>query len=475
LKHSSRLIASASLLAALPAFAQPDRVAAVEQGLLPAVVIQGTMPVKRKLADEMARLGVPGVSVAVIHGGGIEWAKAYGAVTTGGAAVTPTTLFQAASISKPVTAMAALSMTEHGQFALDQDINSYSQHWKLPNNSVNGTPATLRELLSHTAGTTVHGFPGYAGGTPVPTLVQLLNGAPPSNTRGVHVSTRPGSVWRYSGGGYEVVQYMMQERSKSTDFAALMDAAVLKPLGMRDSTYAQPLAPALLSRAALPHDGKGKPIAGGPHTYPEQAAAGLWTTPSDLARFAIETRLSAAGQSNKVLSQSMTQLMLSPVMSGFGLGLRIDGDGQSQTFSHGGSNAGYRATMVAYTERGDGVVVMTNGENGDELAGEVVRAVAAEYNWPTQRMKEKRALQPTAEQLRALPGKYEVAGAGDFTIRRTGDGLVVELTSDSSEPIYAGPGNSWFILSRDLEMQFEGTGNGRIVGNGVDMPFTRTK
>jgi CubicO group peptidase (beta-lactamase class C family) len=474
LKPATRLIAAASLLAALPAFGQDDRIASVERGLLPAVVVQGTLPVKRKLADEMARLGVPGISVAVIRGGGIEWAKGYGVITPGGAAVTPATLFQAASISKPVTAMAALGMVERGQFALDQDINSYSTRWKLPNNEPSGTPATLRQLLSHTAGTTVHGFPGYEAGKPVPTLLQLLNGTAPSNTRGVHVSTRPGSAWRYSGGGYEVVQYMMQERGKA-DFAALMQEAVLQPLGMRDSTFAQPLPPALLPRAALPHDGKGKPIAGGPHTYPEQAAAGLWTTPSDLARFAIEVRQSAAGQSNKVLSQSMTQLMLSPVLSGFGLGLSIAGEGQAQTFSHGGSNAGYRNTMVAYTERGDGIVVMTNGDRGDELAGEVLRAVAAEYNWPTQRTKEKRALTPSAAMLQVLPGKYTVGSAGDFTISRQGDGLVVALEGEESEALYAGPGDTWFVLSRDLELRFDGAGKGRIVATGFDMPFTRVK
>jgi len=474
LKSSARLLAAASLLAALPASAQTDRSANVEAGLLPAVVLQGAPPVRRKLADEMARLGVPGVSVAVIRGGGIEWAKGYGVVTPGGAPVTPATLFQAAAISKPVTAMGALAMVQRGQFALDQDINSYSARWKLPNNEPSGTPATLRQLLSHTAGTTVHGFPGYAAGKPVPTLVQLLNGAAPANTRGVHVSARPGSVWRFSGGGYAVVQYVMQERGKA-GFAELMQAAVLQPLGMQDSTFAQPLPAALQARAALPHDGKGKPVAGGPHTYPEQAAAGLWTTASDLARFAIEVRQSAAGESNKVLSQSMTQLMLSPVLSGFGLGLRIDGDGQSQTFSHGGANAGYRNMMVAYTERGDGVVVMTNGERGDELAGEVLRAVAAEYGWPTQRMKEKRAVAPGAALLAAMPGKYSAGSAGDFSISRQGDGLVLALAGEESEPLYAGANNSWFILSRDIELRFDAMGKGTLAGPGYEMPVARVR
>lgn len=473
MKPSACLFAATGLLAALPALAQDARSAAVETGLLQPVVLQGSQPVRRKLADEMARLGVPGVSVAVLHGGGIEWAKGYGAVTPGGAPVTPATLFQAASISKPLTAMAALSMVEQGKFALDQDINSYTSLWKLPNNEPSGTPATLRQLLSHTAGTTVSGFPGYTAGQPVPTLVQLLNGAAPANSRGVHISTRPGSAFRYSGGGYEVIQYVLTERSK-IPFADLMQETVLKPLGMRDSTFAQPLPPALLTRAALPHDANGKPLAGGPHTYPEQAAAGLWSTPSDLARFAIEVRQSAAGQSNIVLSQSMTRLMLSPVLAGYGLGLGIGGEGQAQTFGHNGSNAGYDSTLIAYTERGDGVVVMTNGERGEELAGAIVRAVAAEYKWPTHHPRERRAIAPTPAMLAAMPGRYS-APAGDFIVRRNGERLIVELSDGTSEPLYASAQGTWFVLSRDLELRFEGADKGRVVGPGFDMPFARAK
>lgn len=276
-----------------------QRIAAVERGLQPAVLLQGAPSVRLTLEDEMKRLGVPGASIAVIHAGEIEWAKGYGVVTPGGAAVTPTTLFQAGSISKPVAAFAALKMAENGTLALDRDVNAYGTRWKLSNRA-GGGPVTLRQLLSHTAGTTVHGFPGYAQGDKVPTLVQVLDGTAPANTSRVYVSTAPGTRFRYSGGGYEVAQFLMVEQGKK-DFARLLQDTVLTPLGMKDSTFAQPLPAALLARAALPHDGNGKPIAGGPHTYPEQAAAGLWTTPSDLATFAIEVKRSAVGQSNKVL------------------------------------------------------------------------------------------------------------------------------------------------------------------------------
>jgi CubicO group peptidase (beta-lactamase class C family) len=451
-----------------------QRIAAVERGLQPAVLLQGAPSVRLTLEDEMKRLGVPGASIAVIHAGEIEWAKGYGVVTPGAAAVTPTTLFQAASISKPVAAFAALKMVENGTLALDRDVNAYGTRWKL-SNQVGGGPVTLRQLLSHTAGTTVHGFPGYAQGDKVPTLVQVLDGTAPANTARVYVSTAPGTRFRYSGGGYEVAQYLMVEQGKR-DFAGLLQDTVLKPLGMKDSTFAQPLPAALLARAALPHDGNGKPIAGGPHTYPEQAAAGLWTTPSDLATFAIEVKRSAVGQSNKVLSQTMTQMMLTPVRDGYGLGFGIEGEGQKQSFSHGGANAGFQNMLLAYTERGDGVAVMTNGDRGGDLANELLRAVANEYDWPTQRARVRAAVATPAAALTALPGKYVIAGMGDFKIVRSGDALAIALRGDTTEPLYADANGGYFVLSMDAELTFNAAnGGGQLNVGGSNLAFDKAQ
>ena len=463
------------LLAAMaPAFAATsDEIARVERGLRQPVALTGQAAVTQTLAEEMRRLNVPGVSIAVIRGGKIAWAQGFGVTHAGGPAVTADTLFQAASISKPVTAMAALRLAQDGKLDLDADVNSLLTSWKLPAGPNGDEKASLRQLLSHTAGTSVSGFPGYASGKPVPTLVQVLDGAAPANTRPVRITAAPGSAWRYSGGGYSIVQQALIDLSKRP-FDVLLADTVLKPIGMKASSFAQPLPPALLARAALPHDEKGMPIAGGPHTYPELAAAGLWTTPGDLARFALDLQRSASGGKG-VLSPAMARTMLQPVQNGYGLGVQVEGIDAAPSFAHGGSNMGYQNTLFAYAvANGDGVVVMTNGANGATLAGSVVRAVAAEYKWPSEQPQLRAAVALPQAAQEKLAGRYVTKGMGDFTIARRDGQLMVALRSDSFEPLYAASPTVLFVLSRELELRMEGDG-GRIVMGSFEVPFTRAE
>lgn len=295
-----RLYALAAVLAVLAASAcaprsreaQPAlaaRIDRVERGLLPGIVIAGRPVPRNALADRMAALKVPGASVAVINDGAIEWAKGYGVAETGASApVTPRTLFQAASISKPVAALAALRLVERGLLSLDEDVNARLVSWKVPENELTTTEkVTLRRLLSHTAGLTVHGFGGYPADAAVPTVVELLDGEKPANSAAVRVDVVPGSAWRYSGGGYTVMQQLVVDVA-GKPFPVLLDELVLGPLGMADSTYEQPLPEDRRGAAASGHRSDGGLLPGRYHTYPEMAAAGLWTTPSDLARFLIE-------------------------------------------------------------------------------------------------------------------------------------------------------------------------------------------
>ncbi len=293
--------------------ATQGRIHAVENGF-ESSSSSGQRPEPRDLLTEMKRLNVPAVSIAVVHEGKIEWAKGNGLTRVGGIAVNPNTMFQAASISKSITAMAALHLIEQGKLSLDTPIQTELNSWTLRQNRFTEQhPVTLRELLANTAGISVDGFDGYAAGQPIPTLTQILNGTKPANSAPIVVEVVPGSEFRYSGGGFTIVQEMMIDAT-SKPFPQIMKAIVLDPIGMRSSTYQQPIDPESLIKVAFPVDAHAKPIPGGPHIYPEMAAAGLWTTPSDLARWIIEMQNSLLGKANHVLSFEMTRTMLTKVI-----------------------------------------------------------------------------------------------------------------------------------------------------------------
>ena len=340
---------------------------------------------KHSLSERMQALHVPGVSIAVIHDGALEWAEGFGVTRIGGPPVTAQTLFQAGSISKPVAALAALRLVQQGKLSLDADVNSYLVDGKIPSSPIaNGSPVTLRELLSHTGGINVHGFPGYAVDAPVPDLVQILDGARPANTPPIHIETAPGKEWKYSGGGYIIMQELIVDVTKEP-FPEFVQDTVLAPIGMIQSTYQQPLSLGLQLLAATPYGPDNTPIRGGAHTYPEMAAAGLWATPSDLARYGLEIVTSLRGQSNHVLSPEMTKQMLTPGLGNWGLGIEIGGSSAKPYFKHGGVNAGFESILFVYEQGGDGAVVMTNAQGGSILADEVMRSIATEYDWPDYR------------------------------------------------------------------------------------------
>jgi len=298
--------------------------------------------------------------------------------------VTTSTLFQAGSVSKSVAALGALRLVEHNRLSLDADVNTKLQTWKVPENEfTKEKKVTLRGILSHSAGLTVHGFPGYAVGKPVPTLVQVLNGEAPANTSAIRADIIPGSKLRYSGGGYTVMQQMIIDVT-GKPFPQFMQEAVLKPLGMTNSTYEQPLSEELAATTASGYYPKGKAVKGRWHIYPEMAAAGLWTTASDLARFAISIQHSLGGGSNSGISQSMTRQMLTSQKDNDGLGVFLSGDGRGLRFSHGGRDEGFDATMTAFAETGQGAVIMINANDDSGSVSRIVEAIAREYHWPDQ-------------------------------------------------------------------------------------------
>ena len=354
----------------------------VRSSLLPDALRNNDPHPGHPLSERMAALHIPGVSIAVIHHGAVEWAQGFGVTRLGGPPVTAETMFQAGSISKPVAAMAALRLVQQGKLQLDADVNTVLSSWKLPVDPIAGNkPVTLRQLLTHTGGITVHGFNGYAFGAPVPDLIQVLNGESPANSPAIRSEAVPGSSWKYSGGGYTIMQQVLIDVT-GKPFPKLLQDSGLTPIGMTESTYQQPLPVDRESFAATPYDANGKPVAGGAHTYPEMAAAGLWTTPTDLARFAIEVQRSLTGKSNLVLSAEMTRQMLTATHGSWGLGPEISGSAADPLFRHGGVDAGFESLMVAYENGGEGAVVMTNAQGGGVLAIEIMRSIATEYGWP---------------------------------------------------------------------------------------------
>ncbi len=413
------------LISAAALFAQaPSPMGRVEAGLRPGMQIAGEPSVRWSIQERLAHHKVAAVSIAIISGGKVEWAKAYGSIdATSGVPANMETLFQAASISKPVSGIAALQMVAAGKLSLDEDVNGKLLSWKVPPHSF-GKPVTLRGLLSHTAGTTVHGFPGYAAGVPVATALQVLAGEKPANSPKVLVDIAPGSAWRYSGGGYTAMQVLMSDVAKKP-FAELMRESVLGPLEMTRSTFEQPLPENLHANAARAHGRDGKPIAGRWHTYPEQAAAGLWTTPTDLAKVLLAVQQAHAGHT-KLLPTALTREMLTAVRGKYGLGWGLRGAGENLAFSHGGGNAGFRCFAFAYAGKGQGAVVMTNSDSGDALASEILRSIAAEYGWPDYKVETRTQLSLSAERLAAFAGDYQ-ASMGAVSVSVHGKGIRVAM------------------------------------------------
>lgn len=423
-------------------FEKPDpRVAAVENGLSTYLPVAG-VPDQNLLA-RMRAYGVPGLSVAVIHDGKLAWAKGYGwADTLRKIPVTTETLFSAGSVSKPVAALGAMRLVEAGKLRLDAPIDGYLTSWKTPANEfTRQQPVTLRHLLSHTAGTTQHGFWGIRPGEPIPTVPQILNGEPIAQSRRIDVDFVPGTQWRYSGGGTTVAQLAVMDVTGEA-YAEVLRKTVLDPLRMRRSTFAQPLPESWQVNAAGAYCRQNW-FRGNAHIYPQQAAAGLTSTPSDLARFVIELQRAYAGKS-KVLSTETGRTMLTPVPTkipwgrgygfatmaldqtdmglGFFLGSRSDG-GSDTYFYHTGQNAGFVTYCIGSLREGNGAVVMINENDADGLLHEVIRSIAKAYGWRGFLHEAVQPLALTDAQLDAYAGTYR-RGEERLTLTRQGDHLV---------------------------------------------------
>ncbi len=438
------------------------RVARTITRLRPSVEVLTRPVVHLALEERMEYHKVPGVSLAVISGGKIVWAGGFGVKEAGtNDSVSVTTLFQAASISKPVAATAMLRLVAEGKVALDTNVNSYLKSWKVPDNRFTTTEkVTLRRLASHSAGLTVHGFPGYEAGQPVPTVVQVLDGAKPANTAAVRVDTTPGAIWRYAGGGTTVEQLLMTEVT-GEPFPALMKRLVLDPVGMSSSTYEQPLPESRAADAARAYRGDGSMVKGRWHTYLEMAAAGLWTTPTDLAKWALAIAAARAGTDTTLLPRAVAEEMLTVQKGSWGIGPSLNGSGRAFRFGHGGANEGYRAELLYYPEEGVGAAVMTNSDRGSALIQELLYALSAEYGWLDYAPKRINEVERDSAALEPYVGNYVLSLNGQklpFAVEFVAGKLHYRVAgeSESSELIPADSAGGFHALNNGWKIEFSG-------------------
>ena len=463
----------ATVASAEPAPADDASVIARVVADLPnAIVTQHSRP--QSLQARMAASGVPAVSVAVFRDGQLAWARAWGlrdAVT--GDPVDTRTLFQAASISKPVTAVGAMLLSGDGRLALDADISQAVTGWQAP------VPITPRQLLSHTAGLSVSGFAGYAAGQPVPTPAQVLAGGPPANTPAVRVDGPVGQQARYSGGGYVLLQALMTERT-GVPFAAWMQSAVLGPLAMDRSSFQQPLQGQAALNAASGHR-QGRPLPGRWHAYPELAAAGLWTTPTDLGRVAAALQDSLAGRPAPLLAPAAVRQMLTPQPGGYGLGWVLETRAGEPLFGHLGLNEGFEALLAASASPHSpqhAVVVMSNGQGGTALAQALLRAVARELAWAAYAPRQVVVQDLAPAALVALEGLYRGSGGRALAVEVAGGVAYLRDGGWQRAPMLPLSATRFAVENRNVDLHFSpadraGPRSVALVGDALAAPLVR--
>jgi CubicO group peptidase (beta-lactamase class C family) len=410
-------------------------ITAIENNLLPGLIVEGEDMPPMNIHERMAFYNVPGLSLAFFENGDIQWTRTYGYLSSDSLqAVNEETLFQAASISKPVAATGLLKMVQDGKLDLDTDVNAYLKEWKVPDNDfTREEKVTLRRLLAHNAGLNVHGFRGYAADEEAPGTTQILQGAEPANSDPIVPDTFPGALWRYSGGGYTVMQKVVEDFT-GRSYPRVLAETVLAPMGMKRSAFQQPLPESMSDNAAIGHRGDGNKVKGDWHTYPEMAAAGLWTTPSDLARWAISIQKAYNGGTGEPLSPATTRTMLTRQKNDQGLGPGLSGEADSLAFSHGGANEGFRCYLFAFAKNGgQGVVIMTNGDRGSALSMEYLRSISRAYDWGRFEPMVKKTLPLSMEEKRQFAGAYRANEQLELRIYLEEDQIKAAQSWDQSD------------------------------------------
>lgn len=416
------------------------------------------------VAARMDAHRTPALSVAVIRNGRLDWSAAWGVLERDGARADCGSLFQAGSLSKPATLLAALRMKQRGAVDFDEDIETRLVSYHLPAGAQSaGNPVTLRNLFAHTSGLTPGGYEGYPRDRPLPTLPQILRGEAPANSRKASVATAPGARLAYSGAGYTLIETALQDQLHQP-FDALMREWLIAPLGMREASFAQPAAETDRARVARGHAADGSAVPGGWRVHPERAAAGLWATPSDMAALLIELYKGYHGKSALIGQASVRELLANPI-EGHAYGFRLIGEGDDVFITHYGGTVGYRAGMTINLRTGDGAVYLGNSDNGSELGVEFLNAVSRAYGWPSFKAVEvKRAMQPI-EALRALTGRYDFDQSPSIVVTLEKDALTLVFPNGdryAMTPIQGAP-REFIHPETAVRASFDGDGDATVI------------
>jgi len=430
------------------------------------------------MLDRMNFHKVPAVSVAAIDDYEIQWAKGYGTLSReSDIKVNEDTLFQAASMSKPVFAVAVMRLVEQGILDLDEDVNTYLTSWKVPANGSWQPRITLRQLLSHTAGVTVSGFAGYNVDADKPTVIEILDGKGSSNSDPIRVNLIPGTKFRYSGGGYTIAQQAVVDVLNKS-FPEIMKEMVLEPMGMEKSVFAQPLPDSLKEQVPKGYGWHDAEVNGGHHVYPEMAAAGLWTTATDMAKFGITMQKILNGKADGILKKISLEEMLK-LQAGsddMGLGFKLEGENNDLRFGHTGCNVGFGCQMIFYNDGGKGAVVMINSE-GFAVIQESMYGLADVYDWEgfVPQVEERE----TNLEMKVYAGTYISDHAMNIKIQNKGDQLYMSLENQSPIELVPMDRNKFKSLQVNAEVEFCFDGKSitalNIYQEGAKIPYRKHK
>ena len=416
----------------------------VEDGLVEKLVLANEPKKTFTLEERMSHYQTPGFSIAIVKSGKIVLAKGYGQKNKKGDPVNSETLFQAASISKPVTALGVLKLVQTGKVDLDVPINQYLKEYQLEDNEFTKTnKVTLRRLLTHTAGLNLGGFGGYLQNEELPSTIDVLLGI--GNSPKLEVVEEPGTRWNYSGGGYVLVQKIIEDVT-GLSFEVYMETEILKPLGMRRSTFQQPIDSKWQQNLSHAFDAEGNPIDGNWHNYAAKGAGGLWTTPSDLGKWFTGLHNAYMKKDTTIFSKQTIELMLTKHLRDWGLGPMIINEGKDIILTHDGSNAGFKADFFGYIKSGNAVIAMGNAERSSDLCLEYMLSVCSHYGWNARKQ---RAIHPIIlknDSLLRYQGVYRWIDRSSYSVE-------IQLKNEQLHLAYADDGESRLLPLEMIDLE----------------------